>query len=101
MLIKSLKRIQKQDDSFNRMSIALNQLEGILQNLELLQTDFKELMDYYGSEQWHEDVVLSESPEFTNTPCGVLSQDAVYNFYQKQKQLHFKSIRLSLNYLEV
>lgn len=57
-------------------------------------------MDYYCSETWFEDVSLSETPDFVNIPCGVLSQDAVYDFYQRQRELHFKNIRLSLDYLE-
>lgn len=75
-------------------------MDEVLNLLENLQEDFKDLMSYYGSEAWFEDVSLSEKPDFVNIPCGVLSQDAVYNFYQKQKELHFKNVRLSLDYLE-
>ncbi len=97
---KNLNRIQKHEKVLNKFTEGLNQLEEVLRNMESLQPGFKALMDYYGSEAWNEDVAISEKPGFINVPCGVLSQDTVYDLYQKQRKLHFESIRLALNYLE-
>ena len=96
----NLKRIEKHEQALNKLDEALNQLEEMLGVLEDLQPDFKELMDYYGSDVWFEDVTLSEKSDFPNIPHGVLSQDAIYNMLQQQRQLHFRSIRLALSYIE-
>lgn len=100
MQLINLKRIEKHEQTLNKLDEALSQLEEMLDILEGFKPDFKQLMNYYGSDVWFEDVALSEKPDFPDTPHGVLSQDTVYNLYQQQRQLHFSSIRLALGYLE-
>lgn len=100
MSSSQLKRIQKHEVNLNQIDTALNQLEQALQDLKRLHPGFKALMDYYHSEAWSEDVALSEKADFPNIPCGVLSQDAIYDLYQKQRQIHFQSIHSALAYLE-
>lgn len=97
---KNIDRIQKQEAILNSVDFALNELEAVLQNLETLLPHFKELMKYYGGEDWFDDMEASEKSDFPNIPRGVLSQDAVYNLFQIQRELQFKNIRLALDYLE-
>lgn len=97
---KRIENIKKQEANFDKLDAILNQLRTLVDDWESLQPNFKELMDYYGSAQWFEDVEASNKGEFKGIKAGILSEDAVYNLYSAQRTLNFKMIRTALDYLE-
>lgn len=54
----------------------IEELQLVLDKLEKNQSNYQELKDYYGSEEYFKDIELADT---YNVKCGVLSQDSVYN----------------------
>ncbi len=64
---------------FNRQ-LELNQsLSDSLSQLSKEQSTYLQLLDYYQSQTYMEDLELSNKGYFNGIPCGVLSEDGVYN----------------------
>lgn len=61
---------------------------------------YQELMNYYNSSDWFQDVERSNKGEFRNMKAGILSQDAVYDLGQAERTLMLKMIRTALESLE-
>lgn len=63
-------------------SEALEQLEPLLKQYEACLPKIEELLQYYGSTEWFSDKEDSDSGRLpADLKCGVLSEDAVYNFW--------------------
>lgn len=92
--------IKEHEAALDRMQQLVERMNTVVMEWEQCLPEFKKLMAYYGSEQWHEDVQASNEGALEGVKCGVLSQDAVYNLYAEQRALHFKMMRLALDYLE-
>lgn len=61
---------------------ALEQLERLLKQYEACLPKIEELLQYYGSTEWFADKEDSDSGRLpADLKCGVLSEDAVYNFW--------------------
>ena len=74
-------RIKKMEDIFNRAKWITTELDGILPELQ-------ELLDYYGSRNWFEDLEADEKGELpADLLRGVLSEDGVYNYLTELKTL--------------
>lgn len=97
---KRISQIQKQEQSLNRANDLIEKLESLIEDWQKLRPQFSELMEYYGSEQWHDDVEDSNEGAFKDFPHGVLSEDAVYDMFHRQRELNFKMMRVALDYLE-
>lgn len=77
-------RIKKMEDIFNRAKWITTELDGILPELQ-------ELLDYYGSKNWFEDLEADEKGELpAELLRGVLSEDGVYNYLTELKTLATK-----------
>ena len=77
-------RIKKMEDIFNRAKWITTELDGILPELQ-------ELLDYYGSRNWFEDLEADEKGELpADLLRGVLSEDGVYNYLTELKTLATK-----------
>ena len=82
-------RITRMDNHLNEAQAAvlacteaLEQLKPLLNQYEACLPKIEELLQYYGSAEWFADKEDSDSgrlPE--DLKCGVLSEDAVYNFW--------------------
>lgn len=97
---KRIENIQLHEKTLDKANALINELENWLDKWGELHPDFQNLMKYYGSPQWQEDVDTSNKGTFSDFPHGVLSQDAVYDMYTNQRNLNFKMIRTALDYLE-
>ena len=74
-------RIKKMENIFNRAKRITTELDGILPELQ-------ELLEYYGSRNWFEDLEADEKGELpADLLRGVLSEDGVYNYLTELKTL--------------
>lgn len=83
-----LVRIQRMESLLDESSAAMKQLEDALAQYAAIQPKLTELANYYQSEIWMHDY---ESDENDLLPAdlkrGVLSQDAIFNLLELQRQL--------------
>lgn len=100
MAEKRIAHIEKQEKTLDEFTQVLKDLKRITEKWENLYPDFSDLMAYYSSEQWLKDMEAHNKGELKNIKCGVLSQDAVYNLYDDQKQLTLAIMQTALKYLE-
>lgn len=76
----------------NESTQLFQELATILDKLEDNHANFSALLRYYGSEAYLKDVDLSDNTNmYDDMPCGVLSQDAVYNLIADAR---FEAIRM-------
>ncbi|HEM4694215.1 TPA: DUF4298 domain-containing protein [Streptococcus suis] len=77
--MEARKRVEEMEKIFNRQ-LKLNQsLSDSLSQLSQEQSTYLQLLDYYQSQTYMEDLDLSNKGHFNGIPCGVLSEDGVYN----------------------
>ena len=73
------KRIEEMEKIFN-MNLEMNKsLADSVTQLNQAQSSYLRLLDYYQSQTYMEDLDLSNKGCFDGIPCGVLSEDRVYN----------------------
>ena len=85
---QQLQRIQEMETAINRYADLLSQTQNLLAQLQTEQETYIRLRDYYADSIYTEDVTLSISPAFpANQPSGVLSEDALYNLLDDQRQV--------------
>lgn len=78
-IMEARKRVEEMEKLFNR-HLALNKsLSDSLSQLSQEQSTYLQLLDYYQSQTYMEDLDLSNKGHFNGIPCGVLSEDGVYN----------------------
>ena len=90
-----------------QMEHILNQAHDLIDKMEQLQSEWqrllpqiRELENYYG-EQWQADYNAYDQGEIpSDTPCGVLIEDAVYNLFIEHKEVALIWIRLSVKSME-
>ena len=67
----------------------------------LIVKAYQKLSDYYGSTQWMQDYEDDEAGKFPmDLKRGVLSEDAVYDLFTENRDLHVRMLRLVTNALE-
>lgn len=76
---QSRQRVEQMERIFNSQIQLVSALQTILEQVETSQPAYLELLDYYQSSTFLEDMDLADRGEFKHLPCGVLSEDGVYN----------------------
>lgn len=77
--MEARKRIEEIEKIFN-MHLEMNKfLADSVTQLNQAQSSYLRLLDYYQSQTYMEDLDLSNNGYFDGIPCGVLSEDGVYN----------------------
>ena len=99
-ITRQIANIQKQEAALDKGAEIVRNLEALIAEWQHFQPDFNELMTYYSSAQWHEDVKASNEGALEGVKCGVLSEDAVHDLYGEQRALNLKMMRVALGYLE-
>lgn len=87
--MNQIQRITRMENHLNEAQAAvsacteaLEQLEPLLNQYEACLPKIEELLQYYGSAEWFADKEDSDSGRLSgDLKCGVLSEDAVYNFW--------------------
>ncbi|HFR3774828.1 TPA: DUF4298 domain-containing protein [Streptococcus suis] len=76
---QSRQRVEQMESIFHSQIQLVSALQSLLEQVETSQPAYLELLDYYQSSTFLEDMDLADRGEFKNLPCGVLSEDGVYN----------------------
>ena len=77
--MEARKRVKKMEDILHRQLDLMASLRKLLAEVEASQEDFEELLAYYQSQTYMEDLSLEEKGHFMGMTRGVLSEDGVYN----------------------
>ena len=85
-------QVIKFENILNESEKIISELEAVLDRLESNEGAYRELKEYYGSEEYLKDVDISDNTkEYDDIACGVLSEDGVYNLIT---DTHWASIRM-------
>ncbi|WP_105210465.1 DUF4298 domain-containing protein [Streptococcus suis] len=84
---QSRQRVEQMEKIFNSQIQLISDLQSLLEQVKTSQPAYLELLDYYQSSTFLEDVDMADRGEFKNLPCGVLSEDGVYNLLVDRKEL--------------
>lgn len=87
---QSSQRVEQMESIFNRQLQLASGIRALLQQVETSQSAYLDLLEYYQSPAFLEDMDLADRGEFENLPCGVLSEDGVYNLLVDRKELAAK-----------
>lgn len=97
----------KRLENIKQMEILLTQLDEKMSEAEVffiqwkeIQNQFKTLMEYYHSPQWITDYEASNNGLSKGIPCGVLSEDAIYNLISRRYQWAISNLKLISNILD-
>ena len=77
--MEARKRVKKMEDILHRQLDVIDALRKLLAEVEASQPEFEELLAYYQSQTYMEDLALEEKGHFMGMTRGVLSEDGVYN----------------------
>ena len=110
--MEQIERITQMEACLDASEQAIRELSEALSAFEEVQTKYRQLSDYYGSDQWMQDYeddeagklpkdlkrgVLSEDAVYD---LGVLSEDAVYDLITENRELLVRMLRLVTSALE-
>jgi hypothetical protein len=99
--VEQLERIQKMEKHLNKYSQVLTRAQEALSELELYQSDYIQLRDYYTGQEFFDDLEFSNGPDFPkNIACGVLSEDAVYDLMGEHFETAINLLDLSSSMLK-
>lgn len=98
---KRLENIQQMENIMNTTDTLISEMEILINKWKENEAGFQKLMDYYGSENWHNDRRDDEEQKIPQDfPRGVLSEDAVHNTYGNRKEVAINMIRTAVSSLE-
>ncbi|HEM6146131.1 TPA: DUF4298 domain-containing protein [Streptococcus suis] len=78
-IMEARKRVEEMEKIFNRHLELNKSLSDSVTQLNQEQSTYLQLLDYYQSQIYMEDLDLSNKGDFNDISCGVLSEDGVYN----------------------
>ncbi len=85
---RAIERISQMEEILDRASSVMAELEKNLSELESLQPDIQKLEAYYTGKDWKADFRLDGQGKFPkDLKRGVLSEDAVYDLLEKNREL--------------
>lgn len=80
--------IYQMESLLNKATKRLDALEKIISDYEKFQSEIQKLEEYYTSQQWKDDFAMDEAGEFPEKlRRGVLSEDGIYNFLERNKEM--------------
>ncbi len=85
----------------NNSEQKLKALNKALDDFEANQADYLALKKYYLSEEYQKDMDISNnSDDYEGIPCGVLSEDAVYNLIGDSFQTYIRMLEIATRFLK-
>ena len=82
-----IERITYYENILNEATRVLDDLEAAYERYEAVQAKIAELEKYYTSATWRKDFEASEAGKLPeDLPCGVLSEDGIYNVLVRNKE---------------
>ena len=89
--MKSYEHISKMETILDDHQALIDQLEALLKAFSEHQKEYRQLADYYSSQQFLTDFDEANTLDFPkDIKCGVLSEDAVFNLLTKTIRSHCK-----------
>ena len=99
--MERIKRIEKMEHCLDVSRQAIDRLEEAFTAYESVQTEYRELCDYYESGTWMEDYEADETGEIpSELKRGVLSEDAVYSLITDNHELIVRMMKVITKELE-
>ena len=96
--MEQIERIRQMERQLDRASLAVKKLEKTLRQYEQVQEDIQVLSNYYGSEEWKLDFTADEADLLPqNLKRGVLSEDAVWNLLEENRELKTRMAKMVKN----
>ena len=92
--------IIKMENILDEANKIIRETEKKLEELKKMQNKINELNKYYGSKEWFEDKKNYENKKIKNIKAGVLSEDAVYDLLEKNKQLAITLLETGTNLIK-
>ncbi len=99
--MEQIERITQMEACLDASEQAIRKLSEALSAFEEVQTKYRQLSDYYGSDQWMQDYEDDEAGQLPkDLKRGVLSEDAVYDLITENRELLVRMLRLVTSALE-
>ena len=94
-------RIKKMENHLNNSEDGLKKIESALEKFKIVQSEIKEIDNYYGSEEWFSDIEEYDNRKVSNTVnAGVLSEDAAYDVLMENKRIAIEMIEIATEILK-
>lgn len=93
-------RVMLMENRYNRCAEITESLWDALRLWEAEVQEFWKLMEYYESEEWSADRAASDVGLLpAEQPCGVLSEDAIYNLFCDMRGVSLDMAEAALRWL--
>ena len=93
---EKIERIQRMENYLNDYAKTLEETKQAMEQLKEHQESYIQLRDYYSSQVYFDDLELSNQADFPNDlPCGVLSEDAVYDLLDEHFQMGVELLEIA------
>lgn len=90
------KDVIENEKRLNELTDLFNELNEVLDKLEAKKEDLNKLKEYYISEEYMNDVDISnETDEYNDIACGVLSEDLAYNLLVDSHQTSIRMLEIA------
>ena len=87
----AVERIQEMEEILDRANKVIDEIGSKISELEALQPDIQKLEKYYTGKEWKADFKLDEEEKLpSDLKRGVLSEDAVYDLLERNRELRDK-----------
>ncbi|QYA48090.1 DUF4298 domain-containing protein [Nosocomiicoccus ampullae] len=94
------KDVVRFEEILNRSADLKEEMQEILQKFEENLEDYNALKDYYGSQEYLDDLKVSNTTdEYDDIEQGVLSEDAVFNLIGEMYHLNVDMLEITTKYL--
>ena len=91
-----IERIQRMESYVNDYAKTLEETKKAVDRLKEHQESYIQLRDYYSSQVYFDDLELSHQADFpADLPCGVLSEDAVYDLLDEHFQMGVELLEIA------
>ena len=91
-----IERIQRMESYLNDYDKTLEETKQAMEQLKEHQESYIQLRDYYSSQVYFDDLELSNQTDFpADLPCGVLSEDAVYDLLDEHFQMGVELLEIA------
>lgn len=94
--MKEIERIKQMELALDELSESQKNVSSSIEEFSKHLDQWKELSEYYGSEQFHHDLALDEAGKLpSDLKRGVLSEDAVYDLITDLAELASEMHRIA------
>ena len=84
----NIERIKQMEERLNRVSDAVKRMSEALEAYESIKDDLNALNEYYGSEEWKQDLADDEAGLLPNDlKRGVLSEDGIWDVLSEHNDM--------------